>query len=349
MRPTTPTPPGCSPSTACGSGLEPDTRVISDATRFQLARSRRPALRGCVTSPTAPHRPPDCSPSTGSCPSTSSSLPRWSRSLGPKRGLVGPTARQTATAKERRSAFDKRASCSTSWSCTAALKAERGVMDFSDQIALAARLARRVPRWAPSSASDSRSSCSTSTRTPRWPRLGCCAAVLRPRRRERPRAPGHGRRRPLSGDLRLARGVGLQHPAVSRGLPARQREPRRALSAQRQPALRPTDPRDGQRARRPLVRRCGRSSPLEAAGRRAGRGVRLAVHETYEDELGPGRRRGAGRARDRRPWSEIAVLTRDNEHGRHPRRAHQRRRARRDRRALGPAPAARSRRGRRAR
>ena len=52
-------------------------------------------------------------------------------------------------------------------------------------------------------------------------------AVLRPRRRLRPRPPGHRRRRPQPGDLRLARGVGLQHPGVRQGLPSPRRAPAR--------------------------------------------------------------------------------------------------------------------------
>ena len=51
------------------------------------------------------------------------------------------------------------------------LKRHLGLMDFSDQIALAARLAERVPRGRRDRArASSRSCCSTSTRTPRSPR-----------------------------------------------------------------------------------------------------------------------------------------------------------------------------------
>ena len=51
------------------------------------------------------------------------------------------------------------------------LKRDLGLMDFSDQIALGARLAERAPGGRRARARrSSRSSCSTSTRTPRSPR-----------------------------------------------------------------------------------------------------------------------------------------------------------------------------------
>ena len=69
--------------------------------------------------------------------------------------------------------------------------------------------ARRGSRWC----------CSTSTRTPRSPRPTMLSRLFG----ERPR--GHRGRRPQPGDLRLARCVGLQHPQLRRHLPGRGRRP----------------------------------------------------------------------------------------------------------------------------
>ena len=94
------------------------------------------------------------------------------------------------------------------------LKADLGLMDFSDQIELGGAAGQRPARGRAAGARrGSGWSCSTSTRTPRWPRRRCSARLVRRR------APGHGGRRPQPGDLRLARRVGVQHPRLRRALP----------------------------------------------------------------------------------------------------------------------------------
>ena len=66
-RPTTPTPPRCSPSTACGSATSPTPGVIADAVRYQLAaravdRYTRPVEQ--LTDSPPPRRSSTCSRST---------------------------------------------------------------------------------------------------------------------------------------------------------------------------------------------------------------------------------------------------------------------------------------------
>ena len=122
------------------------------------------------------------------------------------------------------------------------------------------------------------------------------------------------------------------------------------LPADRQPPLRPADPRGRQPARRSrsTTEYAGRSSGC-AASPSAGRGRRRDARcfETQRRRAGLAGRRGRRGARRRRAWSDIGVLTRDNAHAadvfdaltarRHPGR---------DRRPLRAAPAARGGRGR---
>ena len=111
---------------------------------------------------------------------------------------------------------------------TARLKRHHGLMDFSDQIALTARLAARLPRGRRGRAGEVQGG--APRRVPgHLGRPGADAepALQRPRRRARARAPGHRGRRPQPGDLRLARRVGLQHPRV------RRRPSRRSAAAPR--------------------------------------------------------------------------------------------------------------------
>ena len=95
------------------------------------------------------------------------------------------------------------------------LKRDLGLMDFSDQIELGARLAGEQPdvgvleRVAVQGGA--------ARRVPGHlgrPGARCCPGSSA----ERPR--GHRGRRPQPGDLRLARRVGLQHPQLRRHLPA---------------------------------------------------------------------------------------------------------------------------------
>ena len=174
-------------------------------------------------------------------------------------------------------------------------------------------------------------------------------AVLRPRRRPRARPPGHGGRRPQPGDLRLARRLGVQHPQLRRDLPRRRRRARPA-PADGQPSLRPADPRGRQPARRAAARGLRRQGRPAARVRDRGGGTR----RDPRPRTGARRARLAGRRRHSRPTAPgrpgptSACSRRDNAQAEevydaltvrgHPGR---------DRRPLGPGPAARGGRGRR--
>ncbi len=164
----------------------------------------------------------------------------------------------------------------------------------------------------------------------------------------RRRPPGDGGRRPQPGDLRLARRLGVQHPQLRRDLPGRRRRGR-AAAADGQPPLRPPHPRGRQPAGRAPAGGLRRQGRPAARGRDRGggpcRGPRLRAGVR---RAGLARRRGARGARRRHGV------------GRH-RRAEPRQRAGRgglrhphlggdpgrDRRPVRPDPAARGRGGRR--
>ena len=59
-----------------------------------------------------------------------------------------------------------------------ALKSQFGLMDYSDQISLAARLAEEQPQVGELERDGSASCCSTSTRTPRWRRRRCSSKLF---------------------------------------------------------------------------------------------------------------------------------------------------------------------------
>ena len=99
------------------------------------------------------------------------------------------------------------------------LKHDLGLMDFSDQIELGARLAERPAGGRGPGAGE------VPGRAPRrvpghvgGPGHDAVADLLRARRR-RSRPCGDGGRRSQPGDLRLARSLGLQHPQLRRHLP----------------------------------------------------------------------------------------------------------------------------------
>ena len=117
-----------------------------------------------------------------------------------------------------------------------ALKRHHALMDFSDQIALTARLARDCPEVGEAERArfkvvllDEYQDTSVAQA------LHALPALQRARRRPRARAPGDRGRRPQPGHLRLAWCVGLQHPGVLRGVPVRGR-PRRVVPPRRSTA-----------------------------------------------------------------------------------------------------------------
>ena len=126
-------------------------------------------------------------------------------------------------------------------------------------------------------------------------------AVLRP-------DAGHGRGHPVTavGDPNQAiygwRGASVSNildfgRRRSRG---RRRDRRRDVPAHGQPPLRRADPRGRQPARRAALRRLARAAPARAEARTpAAARSRVAVHETYADELAWLRRPGHGGPRRR--------------------------------------------------
>ena len=248
-RPTTPTPPALLVEHGLRIGHEPDTRVITDAARYQLAarvidRHDGP-VRLLSDSPPPRHRLPArarrrAEPSTSSTPA---GLRGVRRPRG--RGCSPPSwpHRQGRATRRRPARVDRRAELlSLVEELPRASSAHLGLMDFSDQIALAAELAdrhaRRRASWSGSKFRvvllDEYQDTSVAQA------LMLAPAVLRARRRARARAPGHRGRRPQPGDLRLAGRLGVQHPRASATtFPGRRRRRRRDVPAHRQPPLRP--------------------------------------------------------------------------------------------------------------
>ena len=187
------------------------------------------------------------------------------------------------------------------------LKARLGLMDFSDQIALAAELAAHAARGRRARAGEVQGR--PARRVPgHLGRAGPAArlAVLRARRRLRARPPGHGRRRPQPGDLRLARGVGLQHPQLRRRLPAGRRAadvPTYSLTVNRRSDRRILEVANALAA--PAVRRL---RPGRAARGQARRGAGRGAHRRAPDLRR--RARLAGRAGPRAPPGDGATPSR---------------------------------------
>ncbi len=165
-------------------------------------------------------------------------------------------------------------------------------MDFSDQIALAARLAGERPEVGELERAKFRV-----VLLDEYQDTSVAQALMLSRLFSGARGPADGRRppgdrgrRPQPGDLRLARGVGVQHPRVRPGVPGR-RGRAAHLPAHRQPPLGRPDPGHGQPpGRRPLrraARACSpwRPSPARPTGRSSRRPRDL----------------GRGAARSRRP------------------------------------------------
>ena len=193
-----------------------------------------------------------------------------------RRGAARPTARRT---RRRSPPSTGGPSCSGLVEAYRGLKRHLGLMDFSDQIALARAAGRRAPEVGEIEREKFRV-----VLLDEYQDTSVAQALMLKRlfsgpdagRRARP--PGHRGRRPQPGDLRLARRLGLQHPRVRPRLPAARRRPAPTYPLTRQPPLRRADPRVANHlAGRPLRRPCPTCSPLEAeAGRAAGRGARDA-------------------------------------------------------------------------
>ena len=295
-------------------GHEPDTRVITDAARYQLGARVVDRYDGPV-GPLTDHAETAIQNLLALDAAMSEHLVDPERGAGLRRRAAGrlrarrgrgagrqgaqDLPRAGARGRSARSTGD--ASCS-GWSTpTAALKADLGLMDFSDQIELGARLARpargrgrragEVPRRA-------------ARRVPGHlgrPGDDALPALLRARRGVGSRPRGDRRRRPQPGDLRLAGRVGrptsssspTTFPAVGGAVPTypltvNRRSDRRILQAAnrlaaplyaRSDAIAPLEPKPGaadgavtRRRPRDPPRRAGGPGRGGAGGARGGRG-----------------------------------------------------------------------------
>ena len=198
------------------------------------------------------------------------------------------------------------------------LKADLGLMDFSDQIELGARLAADQPDVGVLERDKFRVVLLDEYQDTSVAQAHhAVAALLRPRPGRRPRARGHRGRRPQPGDLRLARRVGLQHPRLRRDVPRRDRH-----ACRRTPSPSTGAPTGGS-SRPPTgwplrsTTRYDAVAPLEPKPE-AGDGV--VDHRGPRDPPRRARRPWSQACAPRmpddgsEPWSEIGVLTRDNAH-----------------------------------
>ena len=197
------------------------------------------------------------------------------------------------------------------------LKAQFGLMDFSDQIALAAELARLQPEVGRVERGSTAWCCWTSTRTPRSRRPRCSAPCSPARSRRRAGARGHGGRRSQPGDLRLAGRLGVQHPQLRRHLPVRHGGRRAVVLRSRSTGVRTPHPRRRQRPGAAAVRRArpGRSRCSRRTARSRERAAPSCTRRTHDELAWLAEQVTASHARwPSRCWSEIGVLTRDNSH-----------------------------------
>ena len=198
-----------------------------------------------------------------------------------------------------------------------ALKAQFGLMDFSDQIALAAELARTQPEVGRIERDKYRVVLLDEyqdTSVAQAQLLGC--ALLRSGRLLRARPRGDGRRRSQPGDLRLAGRVGVQHPQLRRLLPLGRRRVGAVVLPDGQQTLRRTHPRVANALAKPLYDAFDQVEPLRAEEGAKDGEVRAIVHPTYPDELAWLAQQviESRLAMDEPLWSEVGVLTRDNNH-----------------------------------
>ena len=323
------------PLPARGPGGRPAPRPHRAAQRPPRDRHRLPA-RPRRGDERAPGPPTTCGPSR-------SADDRPSRRRSPRR----PTRPSRTRSRRCSTRFGRREELLGLVESYRRLKRDLGLMDFSDQIELGARLADRPARGRRAGARQVPGG--AARRVPGH--LGGAGpdaepTVLRPGPRARPRPRGQRGRRPQPGDLRLAGRVGLQHRRVRPGLPDGRREQRRA---------RPT------RSASTVARTPASSRPPTTSPPRSTRSSARSASSSRRPHADPGtvrvgrapdvrRRAGlaAGPGARRPPGDAGAVLAGDRRA--HPRQLPRRGRLRRadpgrdpgrDRRAPGSAPAAR--------
>ena len=167
-------------------GHEPDTRVITDAARYQLGARVVDRYQGEIVqltdhAETAIQNLLALDSAMSEHLVTPDAVRRFDAAerVGFVRALAEEQAgknRKTYLEPVRNaiSAIDRRGELLGLVEAYRRLKADLGLMDFSDQIELGARLASLSPTSECSSATSSGSCSSTSTRTPRSPRPSCC-------------------------------------------------------------------------------------------------------------------------------------------------------------------------------
>lgn len=294
-------------------GYEPDLRVIADATRFQLAALAVRRFQGTVDHLTT-WLPTTVTALLALDSELSEHLvePADLRVFQARERTLWARAKQTKAVADLLKAFDKRQELLGFVELYRELKAERGLVDFSDQMAAAARLAE-----ASSQVGELERERYSVVLLDEYQDTSVAQARLL-RALFSGAEPATGRGHPVTavGDPCQAiygwRGASVsnieQFPATfSAATGGRAR--RFPLSVNRRSRARILAAANTVAA--PLHHSFAGAEPLEAAPGAAPGGVRLAVHETYGDELDflaaevPLAHRG-------RPWSEIAVLARDN-------------------------------------
>lgn len=301
-------------------GFEPDTRLISDATRFQLAALAVSRFEGAVDHLTT-WLPTAVTGLLALDAELSEHLvePGDVRAFQRREAPLWAASKQTKDVRAVLAGFDKRGELLAFVERYRAIKAERGVMDFSDRMAGAARLAEARPEVG-------------EIEQERF------ALVLLDEYQDTSVAQARLLRALFSDTVD---GAGRGHPVTAVGDPCQAIYGWRGASVgniEQFPAqFRPTY--DGKRAERDATRyplsvnrRSHRrileaanvvaaelyeafvgAEPLEAAPGAAQGEVRLAVVETFQDEIDLlAAEVPRVHASTSVPWSEIAVLARDN-------------------------------------
>ena len=186
-RPTTPTPAGWSREHGLRLGVEPESRLLSEAAALAVRRrGGRPLRRadgrrrlGRVhghRGGARPGRRAGRAPARARTTSSASST-RSRRACSRCPGRRAAARDLPKEVKDALTALRARRAVLPLVRAYLDLKRSRDAIDFADQMALAARLARRSPRSARRSGPASAPCCSTSTRTPATPSW-CCSSAL---------------------------------------------------------------------------------------------------------------------------------------------------------------------------
>ncbi len=299
-------------------GLEPDTRVVSDATRFQLAATAVRRFDGAVAHLTT-WMPTTVNGLLALDAELSEHLvqPGEVRAFQRREAPLWAQAKQTKAVRDLLAAADKRTELLAFVELYRALKTELGVMDFADQMAGAARLAEA--RQEVGALERERFELvlldeyqDTSVAQARLLRALFSESVDEAGRGHPVTAVGdpcqaiYGWRGASVGNIEQFAG---QFPRgdTDGGSPAH----RYPLNVNRRSHLRILQ--TANQLARPLHAAFTGARPLEPASAAPEGAVRLAVLETYRDELDfLAAEVPRVHAQISRPWSQIAVLARDN-------------------------------------